>query len=138
MKNMIQKHSLPLTNNVNLLYLYRPIDHNNKNNNKKKKKRKMSFKSAQIFFRESLGTPLDEKSVICRIYTYPTSFVANQFLSSFFGFSFLSKLDHYCPISWIPIFTRGNFRFFVVYSRFGSEIDSKLFWKEFGDPFGQK
>ena len=36
------------------------------------RRRKRSFKSAQIFFRESLGTPLDEKSVICRIYTYPT------------------------------------------------------------------
>ena len=77
-------------------YLYRPIDQNNKNNNQKTK---MFFKSTQNFFRESLGTPLDEKSVSGRIYTYPTTFVANQFFSYFFGFSFLSKLDHYCPIS---------------------------------------
>ena len=38
---------------------------------------KMSFKFVQIFFRESLGTPLDEKNVSGRIYTYPTTFVEN-------------------------------------------------------------
>ena len=67
---------------------------NNKNNKNKNNnnKRKMSFKSTQIFFRERLGTPLDEKSVRSRIYTLFASFVANQFFSSFFGFSFLVKI----------------------------------------------
>ena len=74
-----------------LLYLYRPIDQKNKKK-KNNKKTKMSFKSTQIFFRERLGTPLDKKSVTSRIYTLFASFVANQFFSSFFGFSFLVKI----------------------------------------------
>ena len=94
---------------------------------------------------------MDKKSVTSRIYTYPTAYGKTHFLAYFFGFSFLSKLDHYCPISRIQNFTMGELQFFTKLDHycpiswfflvkkmtfFGKEF-GKDFSKDFGKDFGK-
>ena len=72
----------------------------------------MFFKLAQTFFRESLGTLLDKKSVTRRIYAYPTSYGQNQFLTFFFQKSIFGQIRPLLSNLVISLFYTRELQFF--------------------------